>query len=203
MAQLLCRFFDGFSFWVHVAGVVFSRFPPTMEDLRKEDVFKEKISTPSLNSKLRYTSLLAGRHSSYSWSSWLTKPMLYRKGIVYSTPQINLTAREGVSWTFWEPSGDMFARKNELQDWQNELQDNISQSFIKSIILIFFRESIFLYNVSTSFVEFFIQSPGEPRAQHLGEVRPKKFELHKILTKTKLPEGSIYSGAFLRKVQKS
>ena len=58
---------------------------------------KEKISTLSLNSKLRYTFLLASRHSSYSWSSWLSNPLLYRKGIVYFTPQINLTAREGVS----------------------------------------------------------------------------------------------------------
>ena len=36
--------------------------------------------------------------------------------------------------------------------------------------------------LSTSFVKSLIQPPGEPpaREHHLGEVRPKKFELHKI-----------------------
>ena len=33
--------------------------------------------------------------------------------------------------------------------------------------------------------EILIQPPGEPREQHLGDVRPKKFELHKISKKTK------------------
>ena len=28
--------------------------------------------------------------------------------------------------------------------------------------------------------DILIQPPGEPREQHLGDVRPKKFELHKI-----------------------
>ena len=28
--------------------------------------------------------------------------------------------------------------------------------------------------------EILIQLPGEPREQHQGDVRPKKFELHKI-----------------------
>ena len=28
--------------------------------------------------------------------------------------------------------------------------------------------------------EILTQPPGEPREQHLGDVRPKKFELHKI-----------------------
>ena len=49
---------------------------------------------------------------------------------------------------------------------------------------------------------FLIQPPGEPREQHLGDVRPKQFELQKISKKTKWPEGSIYLGAFLRKLQK-
>ena len=31
--------------------------------------------------------------------------------------------------------------------------------------------------------EILIQPPGEPREQHLGDVRPKKFELHKISIK--------------------
>ena len=50
--------------------------------------------------------------------------------------------------------------------------------------------------------KFLIQSPGEPWEQHLGDVALKKFELHKISLKTKWPEGSIYSGAFLRKIHK-
>ena len=29
------------------------------------------------------------------------------------------------------------------------------------------------------FCKILIQPPGEPREQHLGDVRPKKFELHK------------------------
>ena len=61
----------------------------------------KKLSTPSLNSKLRHTYLLAARHSSYSWSSWLTKPILCREGGLYFTPQMNLTAiREGGSLVF-------------------------------------------------------------------------------------------------------
>ena len=51
--------------------------------------------------------------------------------------------------------------------------------------------------------DILIQPPGEPREQDLGDVRTKKFELHKILEKTKWPEGLIYSGAFLKKMQKS
>ena len=31
--------------------------------------------------------------------------------------------------------------------------------------------------------EILIQPPGEPREQHLGDVRPKKFELQKISSK--------------------
>ena len=42
-----------------------------------------------------------------------------------------------------------------------------------------------------------IQPPGEPREQHLCDVRPKKFKVHKISWKTKWPKGSIYSGANL------
>ena len=51
--------------------------------------------------------------------------------------------------------------------------------------------------------EILIQPPGKPREQHLGDVGPKKFELHKISLNTKWPEGSIYFGAFLKKLQKS
>ena len=49
----------------------------------------------------------------------------------------------------------------------------------------------------------FIQPPGEPKEQHLGEVRSNKFVLQKIHKKTKLPEGSTYyDGAFVRILQK-
>ena len=41
--------------------------------------------------------------------------------------------------------------------------------------------------------ETLVQPPWEPREQHLGGVRPKKFELHK---KTKWLEGSIYIGTY-------
>ena len=41
------------------------------EEGRRMFLFKKKLSTPSLNSKLRYTSLLEARHSSYQRSSWL------------------------------------------------------------------------------------------------------------------------------------
>ena len=45
--------------------------------------------------------------------------------------------------------------------------------------------------------EILIQPPGEPREQYLGDVR------HKISYKTKWPEGSIYYGEFLKKLEKS
>ena len=54
---------------------------------------------------------------------------------------------------------------------------------------------VFIYKFSKK--EILIQSPGEPLEHPLGEVQPKKFELHKIELKTKCPEGSIY--AFLKK----
>ena len=34
--------------------------------------------------------------------------------------------------------------------------------------------------------EILIQQSGEPREQHLGDVRPKKFELHKFHKKKKM-----------------
>ena len=50
--------------------------------------------------------------------------------------------------------------------------------------------------------QILIQLPGEPREQHLGDVWPEKFEIHKISKKTKWPEGSIYYGSFLKKLYK-
>ena len=45
---------------------------------------------------------------------------------------------------------------------------------------------------------------GEPRVHHLGVISTKKFDLLKIsYDKTKWPGRSMYSGAFLKKVQKS
>ena len=46
---------------------------------------------------------------------------------------------------------------------------------------IFFRESSYGKYLQVSLKKkIFNQLPGEPREQHLGDVRPKKFELHKI-----------------------
>ena len=50
--------------------------------------------------------------------------------------------------------------------------------------------------------EILIQAPGEPQEQHLGDVRPKKFELHKISLKNKMTR-RVDIGAFFRKMQKS
>ena len=33
-----------------------------------------------------------------------------------------------------------------------------------------------------------IQPPGEPQEQHLGDIRPKQFELHLNVIKTKMTE---------------
>ena len=55
----------------------------------------KKLSTPSLNSKLRHTSLLAARHSSYSWSSWLTNPILCRGGGFVLYPSDELDRHQG------------------------------------------------------------------------------------------------------------
>ena len=50
-----------------------------------------RLSTPSLNSKLRCTSLLVAGHSSYSWSSLLTNPILSRGGgfVLYPSDELN------------------------------------------------------------------------------------------------------------------
>ena len=80
------------------------------------------------------------------------------------------------------------------------------------IVLVFFAASlskaiilIFLVNLPMVNIYKFtkkgilIQPPGEPREQHLDDVRPKKFELHKISYQlTKWLEGSIHNGAFFR-----
>ena len=59
--------------------------------------FSTKNSTPSLNSKLSYTSLLAIRHSSYSWSSRLTSPILCREGgfVLYPSDELDRHQRRG------------------------------------------------------------------------------------------------------------
>ena len=58
----------------------------------------------------------------------------------------------------------------------------------------FFSESSYGI-LSSSFVnKTLIQPPGEPQGHHLGELRPKNFELHKISNKTKWLDGSIYIG---------
>ena len=50
-----------------------------------------------------------------------------------------------------------------------------------SIFRNFFSEPSYMVNISKFCKkEILIQPPGEPREQHLGDVRPKKFELHKI-----------------------
>ena len=49
-----------------------------------------------------------------------------------------------------------------------------------------------------------IQPPGEPREQHLGDVRPKKFhKLHKILWKTNDRKGQYTLAHFWEKYKKS
>ena len=46
---------------------------------------------------------------------------------------------------------------------------------------IFFSESSYGKYLQVSLKKkIFNQPPGEPREQHLGDVRPKKFKLHKI-----------------------
>ena len=82
---------------------------------------------------------------------------------------------------------------------------------LKSLISLPFIKQSSLFSVNLPMVNiikfckkyFFIHPPGEPRDHHIGVVRPKKFVLQKISYKTKWPEGSIYSVAFLRKLQKS
>ena len=49
---------------------------------------------------------------------------------------------------------------------------------------------------------FLIQQPGEPREQHLGEIRLKKFKLQKMSWKTKWPEWSIYTQSHFEKNEK-
>jgi len=84
--------------------------------------------------------------------------------------------------------------------------NKLNISLIYKAIIVIFRESSYgKYLKFNKFnkKEILIQPPGEPREQHLGDVRPKKFELHTISLKTKWPEGSIYSGALLRKSTKN
>ena len=49
--------------------------------------------------------------------------------------------------------------------------------------------------------EILIQPSGEPQEQHLGDVRPQKVWATQNFIKTKMI--GLYSGAFLRKMQKS
>ena len=56
---------------------------------------------------------------------------------------------------------------------------NISLIY-KVIILIFFSESSYGKYLQVLKNQILIQPSGEPQEQHLGDVRPKKIELHKI-----------------------
>ena len=50
--------------------------------------------------------------------------------------------------------------------------------------------------------DILIQPPGEPREQHLGDVRPKKFELHKISWKQNEPKGRYTQRIFEKNAKK-
>ena len=57
----------------------------------------------------------------------------------------------------------------------------INISLIYKAIIVIFSVSLPMVNIyKFCKKEILIQPPGEPREQHLGDVRPKKFELHKI-----------------------
>ena len=55
---------------------------------------------------------------------------------------------------------------------------------LETSIFRLYEAIIIIFSVSLPMVSFvkeiLIQPPGEPREQHLGDVRPKKLELHKI-----------------------
>ena len=54
-------------------------------------------------------------------------------------------------------------------------------SLIYEAIIVILSVSLLMVNLNKFCKrEILIQLPGEPREQHLGDVRPKKFELHKI-----------------------
>ena len=60
-------------------------------------ILNEKISTSSLNSKLRYISLFVARHSPYCWISWLTNTILYGEGgfVLYPSDKLDRNQEKG------------------------------------------------------------------------------------------------------------
>ena len=63
---------------------------------------------------------------------------------------------------------------------------NISLIYKAIIVILVSLPMVNIYNFCKR--EILIQPPGEPREQHLGDVRHKKFELHKINIKDKMTE---------------
>ena len=63
----------------------------------------------------------------------------------------------------------------------SSIVEKLNISLIYEAIIVIFSVSLPMVNLNKFCKrEILIQLPGEPREQHLGDVRPKKFKLHKI-----------------------